>query len=832
MTTRFIHQHGGFVKQILTIVLGVLLVAGCANTAPQTGPGDQKPPARPEGIKPYAEVITKEAKTDSGLFQVHRVKQKWFFEIPKKELDKEFLFVTSQAKTQTGVGYGGDNLNSQVVKWERNGDRILLRSVYYSAVSADTLPVAYGVRKATLPPVLMAFDIQAYNKDSSAQVVDVTDLFTSDIAELGLDRFQREQYKVRRLDGKRSFIEKMRSFPDNIEIEATLTYDAGSVPGDFSLSTLSMVVHHSMVRLPENPMMPRLLDERVGYFGVSKTDYGYDAQRAERRRYIARWRLEPKDMDAFRRGELVEPKKPITFYIDRGVPDKWRPYLKRGVESWQAAFEKAGFKKAIVALDPPPEKEDPDWSSEDARYATIRWLPSQIENAYGPAISDPRTGEILDADIGFFHNVMNLARNWYFVQAGPSDPRAQKLPLPDSLMGELLLYIAAHEVGHSLGFPHNMKASSQFPVDSLRSPAFTQKWGTEASIMDYGRFNYVAQPGDGAALIPKIGPYDLFATEWGYRPIPDAATPDAEKPFLNKIAARQETEPYLRFGDPDGVDPTAQTEDLGADPVQATKLGMLNLKRVSDMLLSATTKSGEDYSTLREMYGQVFGQRLRELGHVAGLIGGVTATRRIAGQDGPVHVPVSRDRQKEAMSYLLQEGFRAPTELIKPELLRLFEPSGTSERVLMTHRQLLNIVLDNSRLNRLITNDALAAGKEKPYTVSEMLADLRKGVWSELGAGRVSTDLYRRNLQRAYIEVMGLKLNPPPFMQPPGLPAGITIPPPPPLPGEARAIIRQELTDLDAAIAKAMPSAVDKETKAHFADSRYQISRVLFPEKK
>ena len=818
-------------KNIFALILVLPLLAGCANTAPQAGTPDQKPPARTEGIKPYADVVTREAKSDSGVFVVHRVKQKWFFEIPKKELGKEFLLVSSQARTQTGIGYGGDNLNSQVVKWERNNDRILLRSVYYAAVSADSLPVAYSVAKATLPPILMALDIQAYNRDSSAVVVDVSDLFTSDMTELGLGRFQRDQYRVRRLDGKRSFVEKIRSFPDNLEVEATLTYDAGSVPGDNDLSTLTLLVHHSMVRLPERPMIPRLYDERVGYFGVSKVDYGYDAQRAERRRFISRWRLEPRDPAAIARGELVEPVKPITFYIDRGVPDKWRPYLHRGVEMWQPAFEDAGFQKAIIALDPPSVKADSDWSSEDARYATIRWLPSDIENAYGPHISDPRTGEILDADIGLYHNVMNLARNWYFVQAGPSDPRARVLPLPDSLMGEFLAYIVAHEVGHSLGFPHNMKGSSQFPVDSLRSPSFTRKWGTEASIMDYGRFNYVAQPGDGATLIPKLGPYDYLAAEWGYRPFPTANTPEDEKPFLEKIVSRQEREPYLRFGDADGIDPTAQTEDLGGDPIAATMLGMKNLARVSDMLLTATTKEGEDYSTLREMYTQVFGQRNRELGHVAGLIGGVVSTRRVAGQVGAVYEPVPRARQKAAMAYLQQEGFRVPTELVRPELLRLFEPTGAADRVLAGHRQLLTTLLDNARLGRLITHSAVAYGTEKVYTAGEMLEDLRKGIWKELGVAKVNVELMRRNLQRTYLDVLGTKLNPPPFVQPAGLPAGITIPPPPALPGEARALIRQELLDLDASIAKAISSAGDRETKAHLRDSHDRIQKILFPEK-
>ncbi len=791
-----------------------------------------KPPEKKEGMKAYTDVITKEAKSDSGLFLVHHVKLKWYYEIPKKEIGKEYLLVTSQAKTQTGFGYGGDEINEQVVRWDRMEDRILLRNVMYFAVASDSLPVSYAVRKATNPPILTAFDIQCYNKDSSAVVIDVTDLFTADMTEFGLNRTQREALRVRRLDPRRSFVEKTRSYPDNIETEVTLTYDAGQVPMDPSLSTISITMHQSMVRLPEKPMMPRLSDERVGFFGIVQVDYGYDAQRAEMRRYIARWRLEPKDEAAYARGELVEPKKPITFYVDRGVPDKWRPFLKKGIEDWQAAFEKAGFKNAIVAKDPPSVKEDPDWSSEDVRYSVIRWLPSQVENAYGPHVSDPRSGEILDADIGFFHNVMNLARNWYFVQAGAVDPAAAKLPLPDELMGEMLRYVCAHEVGHSLGFPHNMKASSQFPVDSLRSPSFTARYGTEASIMDYGRFNYIAQPGDGAKLIPKIGPYDLFAAEWGYRVFPGAKTPDDEKAALGRIAARQETEPYLRFGDPDGIDPTAQTEDLGGDAVKATTYGLKNIGRIADMLISATTKTGEDYSTLREVYRELINQRNREFGHVASQIGGVVKTSRVAGEAGVVHTPISRDRQKEAMTFLLKEGFRTPAELLRPELLALIEPSGAEERVLAGHRQIITILLNNGRLARLVTATALAKKGERPYTLNEVFTDLRKGVWSELESGKVATDVYRRNLQRAYIEVMGTKINPPPPPSPPpGLPPGFVFPPPPPVPGEARAIVRAELMDLDAAITRALPRAADRETRAHLQDTKYQIGKILYPEK-
>lgn len=761
-----------------------------------------------EEIKPYDEVVTEEAVTDSGLFVVHRVEEKLYYEIPRSELGRVALWVSRIAKARHGTGYGGLKTASRVVRWEYRPreQAVLLRNVSYEIVADSSEPIYRSVQAASFEPVIASFDVETFGPDSTP-VVDVTELFTTDVPEFS----PKEMIGANSLDTNRTFLEEVLVFPENIEVRSLMTYRGGDDDEDGNpffgggpARTISLVMHHSMVRLPEEPMRPRLADERVGFFQVQQYDYGRPEHRAPERNYVTRWRLECPE------GETTpcEPVEPIVFYVGPGTPERWKPYVKAGIEAWREAFREAGFRNAIVGRYPPSEAEDPAWHPEDARYSVVRWTPSTTENAYGPHVHDPRSGEILEADIQMFHNVMNLLRGWYFTQVAPLDDRAADLPLPDSLMGRLVQYVASHEVGHSLGFPHNMKASSAFPVDSLRSATFTAEHGVEASIMDYGRMNYVAQPGDGARLIPKIGPYDEFATMWGYRPIPEAETPDAEKPTLDEWARRQEDNPWLRFGSADGIDPSAQTEDLGSDPVAATRLGLRNLRRIVPMMLEATSEEGESYETLEELYGRLVGQWEDEMGHVVTLVGGVYQERKRYGQEGVVHTPVSRAKQREAMSFLLENAFRPPTFLVDPNLVRRFEPTGTVDRLSDAQADLLEELLSDRRLNRLVEQSAVRSGGE-PYAPAEMLADLRGGVWSELDeGGRFTIGPYRRELQRAWTRTMIDKLD---------------------NDSDIGALTRGELRDVVATIDERVSAAGDRVTRLHLIDARDRIQRALDP---
>jgi Met-zincin/Domain of unknown function (DUF5117)/Domain of unknown function (DUF5118) len=792
--------------------------------------------------QPYERVITKEAKSKKGLFTVHQVGERFYFEIPKSELGKQYLWNTQIAKTTVGAGYGGGQLADQVVAWELRNNRVYLQEINFSLSASPDSPIATAVKDANNDTIIMAFNVAAYH--DGAPVIDVSRLYNTDVPEFSA----RQHIGATAFDASRSFIDHVSTFPENVEAEVTATYTrtggnaaaAGGGRGGGGLgggtmrgNSATIVLHHSMVRLPEHPMMPRLFDERVGYFTTRTEDFTTDDTRARTTQYIARWRLEKKDPTA----AVSEPVKPIVYYIDAATPKKWAPWLKKGVEDWNEAFLAAGFKNAIVAKYAPTPEEDPDFSPEDVRYSVIRWLPSTVENASGPHISDPRTGEILNADIQFYNNVMVLARDWYFVQVGPLDPRAQKLPLPDDLMGRLLEYVVCHEVGHTIGFQHNMKASAMYPADKIHDKDWVHKMGHTPSIMDYSRFNYVAQPEDHIAvedLVPRIGPYDVWATKWGYTPLPGMETPKAEKPTLDKWAREQDNTPWLRFStaNAQGSDPGDETEAVGdADAVKSTALGVKNLQRVAKMLMpGAAWQEGETYEDLTDVYGRMLSQWTLEMNHVTQIVGGLNSQEKVIGQEGRVFTLVPKARQEEAAKFLVESAFTTPIWMIDPEILRRIEANGALARIRTAQSSVLNSLLNDQRFARLIEQQAIDG--TAAYTAAELLSTVRKGVWRELEAPTVKIDAYRRNLQNAYLELVNTKLN------------GATAAPAgaaagggggrggrgaPARSDDEKPFYRAELRALNSTLTAAIAKATDHDTKAHLEGARDQIAKILDP---
>jgi hypothetical protein len=608
-----------------------------------------------------------------------------------------------------------------------------------------------------------------------------------------------------------------------VDVRHTLTYEAGQPPSDAGTGTISMQMHQSMVLLPLDPMKPRLADDRVGYFSISRVNFGLDELKAAEQTFIRRWRLEPSDPAAYARGELVEPVKPIEYYIDPATPTRWRPYVRQGVEDWNAAFESAGFRNAIRALDPPSPSEDPEWHPEDARYSVVRWAASMIRNAMGPSVSDPRTGEIIESDIVWFHNHLRSYRNRLMLETGASNPAARTLDMDDDFIGEAMRQVIAHEIGHALGLPHNMIGSSSYPTDSLRSADFARRMGVSPSVMDYARQNYVAQPGDGLQptdYIRKIGPYDHYSIEWGYRWL-DTPTPEAEKPTLDEWILARADDPMYRFGSSTGWNPDAQTEDMGDDPVRSSGYGIANLRRVAPNLVAWTTAPGEGYDELDEIYGELVGQWSRYVGHVLTLVGGRYQNTKASDQPGPIYTPVSRERQEGAVQFVIDEVFETPDWLVDPDILRRLEHAGAVERIRGRQVSALNALLEPGRLQRLIESEVF---DDDAYPLVTYLDDVKDGVWSELDDA-AAIDTYRRNLQRAHLERLEWLMT----EEPPAPPAflGNQITRVNVSQSDIRPLARAQLAALRTAAQRAAGRTGDRVTRAHLEDAVARIDRIL-----
>jgi hypothetical protein len=699
------------------------------------------------------------------MFNIHTIKEQFFFEIPDTLLNRDILVVNRIAKSAAGLrpnvnAYAGDHIAENVIRFDLGpSNRIFMRRMVFSENSSDSTEngMYRAVIKSNLQPIVASFPVKAYGKDTASKsyIIDVTSFLQGENEIFYFSPNAKKNFSIGAVQNDKSYVASIKPYPVNVEIHTVRTYLKTAIPNT-TASTLpiSFELNSSMLLLPKVPMKARYMDERVGFFARRYTSFDANPQGVKGQALITRWRLEPKDedRDKYLRGELVEPKNPIIYYIDPATPKKWIPYLIAGVNDWQEAFEQAGFKNAIQGL-PAPEN-DSTWSINDARHNVIVYKASSIPNASGPHVHDPRSGEIMETHINWYHNIMSLLHNWYMIQTGAVDVRARKMQFDDELMGELIRFVSSHEVGHTLGLRHNFGSSSTVAVEKLRDRNYVEQYGHTPSIMDYARFNYVAQPEDGISekgLFPRIGEYDKWAIEWGYKWLPQFDTPDAEIPYLNKlIIDRLNANAKLFFGnESEPFDPRSQNEDLGDNSMRAGAYGIKNLQRILPNLKNWTWEPNEDYENLRSMYYELLTQYRRYIMHTVKNIGGEYHTPKNVEESGEVYKPVEYARQKEAMQFLDTYLFTTPAWLIDDSIASL---TGVNflENLSSCQSSVLSRLQSSDILNRIIKNEE-ANRSEKAYPVSEFIDDLKKSVWRELYTG-ANIDIYRRNLQKIYIE--------------------------------------------------------------------------------
>lgn len=778
-------------------------------------------------IKKFSDVIPAGTKADGGLFNVYKVDQKYYYEIPDSLLGREMLVITRFTQTpvalkESRAQYGGEMINNSVWKWERREKQIFIRVPSYTYVADAASDLHQALENSNALPILAVFDIKAMSANGKGIVIDVTDFYNGEIPGMSLPEGLKKTYKIAGIDNTRSYMDTVKSFPQNIEVRTVKTFRSPELPADKTVGAMTFGLNTSMLLLPKEAMKPRLNNQRIGYFTERQLDFSISDKHVTPTAYIQRWRLEPKDEAAYQRGELVEPKKQIVYYIDPATPKKWVPFLIQGVNDWNIAFEAAGFKNAIVAKEAPTEKEDPEFSTEDARYSVIRYFASSTENAYGPRVADPRSGEIIESHIGWYHNVMSLLRSWFFVQTAAINPAARGSEISDAQMGQLVRFVSSHEVGHTLGLLHNFGSSAAFPVDSLRSKTFTAKYGTAPSIMDYARFNYIAQPGDGVTEIyPKIGAYDQFAIKFGYTYFSGNPSVKEEKKTLDAMILKKAKDPLYFYGKQGSIDPRAQSEDLGDNAMKASTYGIENLKRILPNIEKWTYEPGKELDDANEMYYEVIRQYRRYVNHVVANVSGLQEDVKTTDEPGAVFSYTPKVKQQEAVAFLNKQVFNTPYWLLNKTMMSRIDFGVVNNRIMEMQNQVLTSLMETYGFARMI-DDEIKNGNNA-YTVDHLLTDLRSGIFS---AG--TPDVYKRALQRAYADRLGvlLKLDKP-VVESAYASMGIT--PYNPNVSDMRLLVRTELKKLNAKVKSLQVTATTPLTKNHYEDLADRINKILYP---